>query len=71
MAWAIDNYYFCSARDSNQFTVSVNIEAHGKVTFNLTYEQLLSRNLDVYSNVININPQQVSTELTSSQYQLT
>lgn len=53
----------CSARDSNQFTVSVNIEAHDKVTFNLTYEQLLSRDLDVYSNVININPQQVGTEL--------
>ncbi|KAG8251748.1 hyaluronan metabolic process [Homalodisca vitripennis] len=46
-------------RDSNQFSVSVNIEAHGKVTFNLTYEQLLSRNLGVYTNTININPQQI------------
>ncbi|XP_054274031.1 inter-alpha-trypsin inhibitor heavy chain H3-like isoform X2 [Macrosteles quadrilineatus] len=51
------------ARDSNQFTVSVNIEAHGKVTFNLTYEQLLARNLGVYSNVININPQQVVDDM--------
>jgi len=51
------------ARDSNQFTVSVNIEAHGKVTFNLTYEQLLARNLGVYSNVINIDPQQIVDDM--------
>uniref|UniRef100_A0A1B6KKL4 VIT domain-containing protein n=1 Tax=Graphocephala atropunctata TaxID=36148 RepID=A0A1B6KKL4_9HEMI len=51
------------ARDSNQFSVSVNIEAHGKVTFNLTYEQLLSRNLGVYTNTININPQQIVEDM--------
>ncbi|XP_046677059.1 inter-alpha-trypsin inhibitor heavy chain H4-like isoform X2 [Homalodisca vitripennis] len=51
------------ARDSNQFSVSVNIEAHGKVTFNLTYEQLLSRNLGVYTNTININPSQIVEDM--------
>ncbi|XP_046677018.1 inter-alpha-trypsin inhibitor heavy chain H3-like isoform X2 [Homalodisca vitripennis] len=50
-------------RDSNQFIVTVNIEAHGKVTFNLTYEQLLARNLGVYTNTININPQQIVEDM--------
>jgi hypothetical protein len=52
--------YIFSARDSNKFTVSVNIEAESKVTFNLTYEQLLTRKLGVYENVINVQPGQVN-----------
>jgi uncharacterized protein YegL len=48
-----------SARDSNLFTVSVNVEPSSKVTFNLTYEQLLTRTLGLYENVINVNPGQV------------
>lgn len=52
---------FFSARDSNKFTVSVNVEAENKVTFNLTYEQLLPRKLGVYENIINIQPGQVNT----------
>lgn len=52
-----------NARDSNQFTVSVNVEPHDKVDFNLTYEQLLTRSLGVYSNVININPGQIVRDM--------
>lgn len=49
-----------SARDSNKFTVSVNVEAESKVTFNLTYEQLLTRKLGVYENIIHLQPGQVN-----------
>ncbi|XP_050443341.1 inter-alpha-trypsin inhibitor heavy chain H3-like isoform X2 [Adelges cooleyi] len=52
-----------NARDSNKFTVSVNVEAEHKVTFNLTYEQLLTRKLGVYENVINVQPGQVVKNL--------
>ncbi|XP_063223437.1 inter-alpha-trypsin inhibitor heavy chain H3-like isoform X2 [Bacillus rossius redtenbacheri] len=48
-----------SARNSNRFTVSVNIESQKKVTFNLTYEELLKRELSVYNHVINIDPGQI------------
>ncbi|XP_065201331.1 inter-alpha-trypsin inhibitor heavy chain H3-like isoform X3 [Planococcus citri] len=48
-----------SARDSNVFTVSVNVEPLSKVTFNLTYEQLLARTLGLYENIINVNPGQI------------
>ncbi|XKL64670.1 hypothetical protein PGB90_004756 [Kerria lacca] len=48
-----------SARDSNLFTVSINVEPLSKVTFNLTYEQLLTRTLGQYENVINVNPGQI------------
>ncbi|XP_060853460.1 inter-alpha-trypsin inhibitor heavy chain H4-like [Rhopalosiphum padi] len=52
-----------NARDSNKFTVSVNVEAESKVTFNLTYEQLLNRKLGIYENVINLQPGQVVKNL--------
>jgi len=51
------------ARDSNQFTVSTNIEGNGKVIFNLTYEELMDRNLGVYTNTINLNPQQIVNDM--------
>ncbi len=41
----------CSARDANQFTVSVNIEPQAKVLFNLTYEELLTRRRGIYEQV--------------------
>lgn len=53
-------FFLHSARDSNVFTVSVNVEANGKVTFNLTYEQLLTRTLGQYENIINVDPGQVN-----------
>ncbi|XP_050055035.1 inter-alpha-trypsin inhibitor heavy chain H4-like isoform X2 [Aphis gossypii] len=52
-----------NVRDSNKFTVSVNVEAESKVTFNLTYEQLLNRKLGIYENVINLQPGQVVKNL--------
>ena len=41
-----------SARDANQFTVSVNIEPQAKMLFNLTYEELLTRRRGIYEQVI-------------------
>ena len=41
-----------SARDANQFTVSVNIEPQAKMLFNLTYEELLTRRQGIYEQVI-------------------
>ncbi|XP_067013871.2 inter-alpha-trypsin inhibitor heavy chain H4 isoform X10 [Anabrus simplex] len=52
-----------SARDSNTFTVSVNVEPSHKVTFNLTYEELLTRRLGEYSQVINLNPGQLVRDM--------
>ncbi|KAJ9598936.1 hypothetical protein L9F63_010530, partial [Diploptera punctata] len=52
-----------SARDSNRFTVSVNVEPRKKVTFNLTYEELLTRRLGEYSHVINLHPGQEVRDL--------
>ncbi|XP_069668862.1 inter alpha-trypsin inhibitor, heavy chain 4-like isoform X2 [Periplaneta americana] len=52
-----------SARDSNRFTVSVNVEPQKKVTFNLTYEELLTRRLGEYNHVINLHPGQEVRDL--------
>jgi Vault protein inter-alpha-trypsin. len=52
-----------SARDSNRFTVSVNVEPQKKVTFNLTYEELLTRKLGLYNHVINLQPGQEVQDL--------
>ncbi|KAJ9587862.1 hypothetical protein L9F63_018696, partial [Diploptera punctata] len=48
-----------TARDSNRFQVSVNVEPNKKVTFNLTYEELLVRRLNTYRDVINLDPGQI------------
>lgn len=47
-----------SARDSNRFTVSVNIEPQSKAIFYLKYEELLRRQNEKYQIVINIHPGQ-------------
>ncbi|XP_049780569.1 inter-alpha-trypsin inhibitor heavy chain H4-like [Schistocerca cancellata] len=52
-----------SARDSNVVSVSVNVEAQNKVTFNLTYEELLQRELGAYHLRINLNPGQIVNDL--------
>lgn len=52
-----------SARNSNRFTVSVNVEPQKKVTFNLTYEELLTRKLGKYNHVINLQPGQEVRDL--------
>lgn len=48
-----------SARDSNKFTVSVNVAPQSDAQFLLTYEELLERRLDQYEVVINIHPGQI------------
>ncbi|XP_072391487.1 inter-alpha-trypsin inhibitor heavy chain H4-like [Diabrotica undecimpunctata] len=52
-----------STRDSNTFTVSVNVGAEEKATFYLTYEELLERNNNQYELVLNIRPGQVVDHL--------
>ncbi|KAJ8965893.1 hypothetical protein NQ317_005461 [Molorchus minor] len=52
-----------SARDSNKFTVSINVEPEAKATFLLTYEELLERKNEQYELVLNINPGQIVKRL--------
>ncbi|KAK9890512.1 hypothetical protein WA026_010588 [Henosepilachna vigintioctopunctata] len=52
-----------NARDSNRFTVSVNIEPQSKATFYLTYEELLARQNGQYEIVINLHPGQPVKDL--------
>ncbi|CAK1548377.1 unnamed protein product [Leptosia nina] len=44
------------ARDSNHFTVNVNVEPNTTAVFNLTYEELLVRRNGVYNHAINLHP---------------
>lgn len=46
------------ARETNQFKVAVNIAAFSKVTFNLTYQELLQRRRGVYRHRLYIEPKQ-------------
>lgn len=43
--------------------MSVNVEPRQKVTFNLTYEELLVRKLGAYEHVINLDPGQIVPDL--------
>ncbi|CAG9823745.1 unnamed protein product [Phaedon cochleariae] len=52
-----------NARDSNRFTVSVNIEPESKAAFLLTYEELLERRDNQYELVLNIHPGQIVKNL--------
>jgi len=52
-----------NARDSQRFTVSVNVEPQKKVNFKLTYEELLNRKLGTYRHVINLDPGQIVNDL--------
>ncbi|XP_067013896.2 inter-alpha-trypsin inhibitor heavy chain H4 isoform X2 [Anabrus simplex] len=52
-----------SARDSNMFRVSMNVEAYGRVSFNMTYEELLVRELGAYSLKINVVAEQIIKEM--------
>ncbi|XP_077181888.1 inter-alpha-trypsin inhibitor heavy chain H3-like isoform X1 [Paroedura picta] len=45
-----------SGRKTEKFSVSVNIAAASKVTFELTYEELLKRNFGKYEMFIKVNP---------------
>lgn len=46
-------------RETNRFSVEVNVGAKEKVVFNLTYQELLKRKRGSYEHVIFINPQQI------------
>ncbi|KAK9736763.1 Vault protein inter-alpha-trypsin domain [Popillia japonica] len=52
-----------NARESNRFTVAINVEPASKVIFYLTYEQLLQREDNQYELVINIHPKQPVADL--------
>lgn len=46
-------------RNTNRFSVEVNVGAQEKVVFNLTYQELLKRKRGSYEHVIYINPKQI------------
>nr|XP_009677656.1 PREDICTED: inter-alpha-trypsin inhibitor heavy chain H3-like [Struthio camelus australis] len=48
-----------SGRKTEKFTVSVNIAAASKVTFQLTYEELLKRQFGKYEMFIKVKPKQL------------
>ncbi|XP_074861068.1 inter-alpha-trypsin inhibitor heavy chain H3-like [Carettochelys insculpta] len=48
-----------SGRKTEKFTVSVNVAAASKVTFELTYEELLKRNFGKYEMFIKVKPKQL------------
>ncbi|XP_050760511.1 inter-alpha-trypsin inhibitor heavy chain H3-like isoform X2 [Gymnogyps californianus] len=48
-----------SGRKTEKFTVSVNIEAASKVTFELTYEELLKRQFGKYEMFVKVKPKQL------------
>ncbi|NWH33570.1 ITIH3 inhibitor, partial [Chloropsis hardwickii] len=48
-----------SGRKTEKFTVSVNIKAASKVTFELTYEELLKRQFGKYEMFIKVKPKQL------------
>ncbi|XP_050509625.1 inter-alpha-trypsin inhibitor heavy chain H3 [Diabrotica virgifera virgifera] len=57
-----------STKDSNTFTVSVNVGAEEKATFYLTYEELLERKNNQYDLVLNIRPGQIVDHLNVQVY---
>ncbi|NXC12689.1 ITIH3 inhibitor, partial [Corythaeola cristata] len=48
-----------SGRKTEKFSVSVNVEAASKVTFELTYEELLKRQFAKYEMFIKVKPKQL------------
>ncbi|XP_013917899.1 PREDICTED: inter-alpha-trypsin inhibitor heavy chain H3-like [Thamnophis sirtalis] len=48
-----------AGRKTEKFSVSVNIASSSKVTFQLTYEELLKRKLGKYEVFIKVNPKQL------------
>ena len=50
-------------RETNRFKVEINVAAQDKVTFNLTYQEVLERRLGVYEHVVYIDPGQPVEDL--------
>ncbi len=70
MCWAVCIYVIsitliaplllcCSPRNTNSFKVVVTVAAWNKVTFTLTYQELLVRRRGAYEHVIYVDPGQV------------
>uniref|UniRef100_A0A803YSR2 Inter-alpha-trypsin inhibitor heavy chain H3 n=1 Tax=Meleagris gallopavo TaxID=9103 RepID=A0A803YSR2_MELGA len=55
----ITNFSMASGRKTEKFTVSVNIAAGSKVTFELIYEELLKRQFGKYEMFIKVKPKQL------------
>lgn len=51
-------------RETEKFRVSVNVEAGGEITFDLTYEELLKRQLGKYEHAVSLRPGQIVQNLT-------
>ncbi|XP_044124669.1 LOW QUALITY PROTEIN: inter-alpha-trypsin inhibitor heavy chain H6 [Bufo gargarizans] len=51
-------------RETEKFRVSVNVEAGGEITFTLTYEELLKRQLGKYEHSVSVRPGQIVQNLT-------
>ncbi|XP_052780351.1 inter-alpha-trypsin inhibitor heavy chain H6-like isoform X2 [Mya arenaria] len=51
------------SRETNRFTLSVSVAPFGKVTFNLTYQELLRRKHGYYEQVVYIDPGQEVADL--------
>ena len=54
---------FYRPRETNKFQIQVNVAAQEKVTFVLTYRELLKRTNGLYNHVIYISPGQVVDDL--------
>lgn len=51
-------------RETDKFTVSVNVGAGSRALFTLSYEELLQRKLEWYEHVVSVRPQQTVDNLT-------
>ncbi|XP_069842039.1 inter-alpha-trypsin inhibitor heavy chain H6 [Dendropsophus ebraccatus] len=51
-------------RETERFRVSMNVEAGGEITFTLTYEELLKRQLGKYEHSVSVRPGQIVQNLT-------
>ncbi|KAM5146017.1 inter-alpha-trypsin inhibitor heavy chain H6 [Mantella aurantiaca] len=51
-------------RETEKFRVSVSVEAGGEITFALTYEELLRRQLGKYEHAVSVRPGQIVQNLT-------
>ncbi|XP_018424633.1 PREDICTED: inter-alpha-trypsin inhibitor heavy chain H6 [Nanorana parkeri] len=51
-------------RETEKFRVSVNVESGGEITFALTYEELLRRQLGKYEHAVSVRPGQIVQNLT-------
>ncbi|XP_077140658.1 inter-alpha-trypsin inhibitor heavy chain H6 isoform X1 [Ranitomeya variabilis] len=51
-------------RETEKFRVSMSVEAGGEITFTLTYEELLRRQLGKYEHSISVKPGQIVQNLT-------